>query len=79
MCVSVESRLRHKRGFGLTPGKLLTLSRPNSYFISVRTSAQKLRNHLNLWNSFGRFDGYSYIYQVDHALCLVPRQDWLCA
>jgi len=54
---TVEPRIRPKGGFGLTPGKLLTLRKPNPYPKSVSTPAQKLRKNLNLWNPLGRFGG----------------------
>jgi len=54
---AAESRIRLIGGFGYTPGKLLTLSKPNPYPKSVRIPAQKLRKIPNLWTPFGRFDG----------------------
>jgi len=53
---SVESRIRPNGGFGKTPGKLVTLSKPNHYPKYVRTPAQKWRKILNPWNPVGRFD-----------------------
>ena len=44
----IESRIRPNSGFGKTPGKLLTLSKPNPYPQSVRTPAQKLCKIPNL-------------------------------
>jgi len=45
----IESRRIPKGGFGLTPGKLLTQSKPNPYPKSVLiTPAQKLRKIPNL-------------------------------
>jgi len=45
---TVESRIRPKGRFGLTPGELSTLSKSNPYPKSVSTPAQKLRKKKNL-------------------------------
>ena len=49
----VESIIRPRGEFGLTPGKLLTLNKPNPYPKSVRNPAQKLRKHPNVGNPLG--------------------------
>jgi len=54
---SVESRIGPKGDFGLTPGGLWTLSKPDPYPKSVLIPAHKVRNVPNLWNPFGGFDG----------------------
>jgi len=45
---TVESRIRPKGGFGVTAGKLLTLSKSKLFLKYVLTPAQKLRNISNL-------------------------------
>jgi len=54
---TVESRFWPMKGFGWTPGKLWTRSKPNPCPKSVRTPAQKLRNIPNLSNPLGMSDG----------------------
>jgi len=44
-------------GAGLSPGELLTLSKPNPYPESENTPAPKLFSNPNLCNPLGRFDG----------------------
>jgi len=44
----VESRIRPNGGFRETPGKLLTLGKPNPYPKSVHTPAHKLRKIPNI-------------------------------
>jgi len=39
--LSVESRIGPKRGFGVTPGELLTTSKPNSYPTSEKPPERK--------------------------------------
>ena len=38
---TVESRFGQKRGFGETPGKLLTISKPNHYLKCVNPAERK--------------------------------------
>ena len=45
---AVESRIGPKRGFGLTPDELLTISRPNPYPKSEKFPARKKFSNPNL-------------------------------
>jgi len=57
---SVESRTGTTRGFGLTPGELLTISKTTpSPKSEKKKPARKNCSSPNLWNPFGRFDGAS--------------------
>jgi len=53
----VESWFGPKRGFRVTPGELLAISKPNLYPKSEKPPAQKGFTKPNLWNPLGRFDG----------------------
>jgi len=52
----VESKIGPIGGFGLTPGKLLILSKSNPSPKSEATPARTLFLTPNLWNPRGRFD-----------------------
>jgi len=57
LCQAVKSRFGPKRGFGETPGELLTISKPNHYPKFVHPPPRKSGTKPNLWNPFARFDG----------------------
>jgi len=54
---AVESRFGPNRGFGVTLGKLLIISKPNPYPKPEKPPARKAFTKLNLWNHLSRFDG----------------------
>jgi len=54
---TVESRIGPERGSGLTPGELLTISKPNPYPKSEKPPARKWLSNPTLWNPLGRFNG----------------------